>query len=291
MPECGHMTLAEWTPSQHDQLLQKVSLALGQPHKTAQMRQGLTTDGSEKQTKVLTRPGYLMMQAVTYITDGVILKEEGELLHRVVTHRLAITGRTKTLLEPDEPVYKGQILEYLAIHSWWCQQGEADLQEDFLAVISKALQALKMGEIPIYDQTAAPQVLEDLRQNSEFLKADEQQNVVIEPDPWTKYFVASFITRKLFQRDKKMVQWMNQNEERMMHGSMECPVCSQPLPPFSSVLGKENGGDLQEALKCIEEEEAPAYARVDPWDPKFKSTRQLLNVLTTLLHPPQAENE
>lgn len=289
MPECGHITLEEWTTTQHDQLLQKIALALGHPHKAGPLSQSLITDGSEEQTKTLTSPGNIMMQAVTYITDGVLLKEEGELLHRVVTHRLAITGRTKILLEPDEPVYKAQILEHLAVHSWCCQQRGTHAQDNSLAIIRQALQGLKMGDIPIYDTTAAPQVLEDLHQNSGFVKADEQQNGLIEPGPWTKYFIASFITRKLFQQNQEIVQWINQNEG-MKQDSMACQVCSKPLPPFSSVIGEENRGDLQEAIQSMEEEEAPAYARVDPWDPKYKSARQLLNILVATLHPPQTKD-
>ncbi|MCA9466387.1 MAG: CHAT domain-containing protein [Nitrospira sp.] len=289
IPECGQVTLREWTTTQHDQLRQQVAVALGRPHKAERLRQSLRPEDWPIQPHTLTRPGYLMLQTTTFLTDGDLLQEEGELLNRVVTHRLAITGRIQKPLEPDEPHYKAQILENLAVHSGWCQPGKTRTQEDSLAVIRQAMEAVKAGDISIYEPTTASQALEDLTHNSGFLQIDDHHNIVIEAGPWTKYFIARFITHKLFQEDKDIVQWINQ-KEGTSPSAMACPVCFQPLPPWLSVMAGENREKLAEAIKGIEEEEAPPYARVDPWAPKFKTPRRLLNVVMAALHLPQPKN-
>ncbi|HMS82569.1 MAG TPA: hypothetical protein PKD12_02835 [Nitrospira sp.] len=221
------------------------------------------------------RSGFLVLLLGLYLQRKVLLKDETDLLETVQYHRWRKkVSEQIALTQPDEPVYKQQILEALGFHLYFCRGGQASGAE-VEQVLRQVLEQQDEGDGPIYRPTEAPTMLQEYTDVRHFLRGNRQDGWVFRSPEWLRFYAASQMAALVNGQDKAIVGWIEGTT------SLHCQSCGISLGRWDEHVAKGQGDQVRAAVRAALEEVLPAWKRTDPWD--CTAIRQLRRVLVQTL--------
>jgi hypothetical protein len=247
--------LQEFASSQIEGLVRRCGQVLGRQDKAERFITDMRQSANGRALQLAARPGHLVQMFATYVQEDVLLTAEDELMDRVAKRRLRkITGRVTPPLEPDEPVYKRQVIEAVSFHLLFCRQGHAQEREPMLQLIGGALMDVRLNGTPIYQPQDAGTMLEDLCRNSGFLKETQKGAYELESVPWLQFFAACHMARSAQARDWR--RWLFKRKE------LTCELCHKSLPPFNHYFWHSDWHDTISLLAGLLEDATPLLERI-----------------------------
>jgi hypothetical protein len=224
------LELNEFEQLQIESLVHRCGQVLGEQEKAERFIEEMSQSANGQALQLAARPGHLVHMFATYVQDGVLLTHEDDLMQRVAERRFAVTGRVTPKLEPDEPVYKRQVVEVVAFHTLSCRQGQAQDREQMLKLVSYALSGIRENGTPVYAPKDGVTMLEDLCRNSGFLRQTQKGTYEFESIPWLQFFAARHLARRFDEGDVNFQEWVfgGIGEKRFT-----CELCRRSLPPFN----------------------------------------------------------
>jgi hypothetical protein len=239
--------LPEWQDAQQAELVRLCGEIVGHPDKAEPFIQTVQQQQTEHRWDLAASPGHLVHLFAAYaLLEGVSFVDERALMSRVVEGRFALTGRTSTTLEPDDPTYKRQVAEAMSFHLLLCRGGAPQSGEALHHLVQQVFDALQSSYLPWSTHKECTLLLEDLCCNSGFLRRTPTGEYEWESPAWLHYFAGCYLDRKLQDGDVDFTRWVaveseptgttNRRVSRTQQSLVSCPVCINPLPSVPAVL-------------------------------------------------------
>jgi hypothetical protein len=184
------------------------------------------------QAKALARkPGHLALMCHEYRRKGIIYLCEAELYDSVIDYRLSEEIERAEPLNPDEIVYKRQVLEELAFHLQFCRFGQTQLKRDeLLKLISAACLHIQVEEQPVYTAKDGVLMLENLVRNSGLLREQEKNSYQFERITFREFLAARYVAQRMGDgtpvEKKQFTDWIYGGNR------LSCTTCDYSLPPL-----------------------------------------------------------
>lgn len=225
-------------------------------------------------TALASRPGFWAEMLAHFLRQMVLLTDEADLLDRLQENRWRKPVESPKMVQPDEPVYKQQILEAAGFHTYFCRSGSKNGCEVGLvtqSMITAILQFIDFGEGPVYPLDLATRLLQEHVEIRPFLQGGESVGWVFLSQEWTRFYAASQIAALVNDQDQAVLGWMEGGK------SLRCRSCEMDLGTFKERVAPERLDQVLGAVAAVKEEDLPAWRRTDPWDcPAVRELRRVL---------------